>query len=83
MALTGFFSASRRLLQQQREIDRLRKEVSTLRTQNDSMREGMRRCVSCEYRIDFKARQDQGRAAGQSPVPSDPDGEYAQDPHPN
>jgi hypothetical protein len=26
--------------------------------QNDSMREGMRRCVTCEYRIDYKQRQD-------------------------
>ena len=25
--------------------------------QNESMRAGMRRCVTCEYRLDFKDRQ--------------------------
>ncbi len=76
MALTGIFSASKRLLQQQREIENLRKEVSKLRIQNDSMRDGMRRCVTCEYRIDFKARQDSDTDVEQSPAsqsPADPE----------
>ncbi len=34
-----------------------------LQAQNDSMRDGMRRCVTCEYRIDYKQRQEQ-RLAG-------------------
>lgn len=42
---------------QRREIKRLREENQTLRAQNDSMREGMRRCVTCDYRIDYKQRQ--------------------------
>ncbi|MCB1844668.1 MAG: hypothetical protein KDI09_17025 [Halioglobus sp.] len=46
-----------RLLQQQREIQRLRAENAALKAQNASMRDGMRRCVTCEYRLDFKARQ--------------------------
>jgi cell division protein FtsB len=58
----GFFGAQKRLLQQEREIAALKKEVDTLRAQNESMRQGMRRCVTCEYRIDFKNRQ------GQAPV---------------
>ena len=52
------FAAQKRLWQQQQEIDQLRNELAKLRAQNDSMREGMRRCVTCDYRIDFKARQD-------------------------
>ena len=46
---------ARRLREQQRELKRLRSEVATLRAQNDSMRQGMRRCITCEYRLDAKA----------------------------
>ena len=56
--LLEILTAQRRLWQQQREIEELRKELAKLRAQNDSMREGMRRCVTCDYRIDFKRRQD-------------------------
>jgi len=49
------------LWQQHREIKRLRKEVALLRKQNISMRDGMRRCVSCDYRIDFVERRDADR----------------------
>ncbi len=55
--LADLIAPRRRLLQQAREIRRLRREVAELEARNDSMREGMRRCVSCEYRIDFKRRQ--------------------------
>jgi prefoldin subunit 5 len=55
--LFDFLAPQKRLLQQQRQIRRLAREVSELRAQNDSMRQGMRRCVTCEYRIDFKQRQ--------------------------
>ena len=67
--LLAIFSAQKRLWQQQRELDQLREELTKLRAQNDSMREGMRRCVTCDYRIDFKQRQDAGSEAGQAPVP--------------
>tara|TARA_R110002072_G_scaffold2353_4_gene19592 strand:- start:7177 stop:7374 length:198 start_codon:yes stop_codon:yes gene_type:complete len=56
--LLEILTARKRLWQQEREVDQLREELNTLRAQNDSMREGMRRCVTCEYRIDFKQRQD-------------------------
>ena len=61
-ALRELFRPQRRLLQQEREISQLKRELAELRARNDSMREGMRRCVSCEYRLDFKQRQ------GQAPV---------------
>jgi len=60
--LSEFFAAQKRLLRQDREISRLRAEVAQLQSLNSSMREGMRRCVSCEYRIDFKNRQGQPSA---------------------
>ena len=56
--LRDFFSPRSRLLQQARQINKLEQEVNKLKAQNDSMREGMRRCVTCEYRIDYKQRQD-------------------------
>ena len=55
--LRDFFSPRRRLLLQQREISALRLELAALKTQNNSMRDGMRRCVTCEYRIDARNRQ--------------------------
>lgn len=58
--LSDIFSTQKRLWQQAQEIAQLRDEVNTLRAQNDSMRQGMRRCVTCEYRIDFKQRHDNG-----------------------
>lgn len=55
--LIDFFSRQQQFQQQQKEIQQLKTEVEKLRAQNDSMREGMRRCTTCDYRIDFKKRQ--------------------------
>ncbi|MEP1469472.1 MAG: hypothetical protein ABJK20_12705 [Halieaceae bacterium] len=57
--LRELFASQQRLLQQAREIEELKQQLTVLQMQNDSMREGMRRCVSCDYRIDYKSRQDQ------------------------
>lgn len=54
------------LRQQQQRIATLEEENAALRAHNQSMREGMRRCVTCDYRIDFKNRQ------GQAPVETTP-----------
>ncbi len=62
MKFLDLLKAQKRLLQQQQEIAKLRDELAVLKNQNASMREGMRRCVTCEYRIDFKQRQDDGIA---------------------
>ena len=55
--LIDFFSVQKRLIEQQQTIKELRTEADKLRAQNDSMRAGMRRCTTCDYRIDFKKRQ--------------------------
>ena len=55
--LSDFLSPRLELLSQQRRIRELEAEVAELQAQNNRMREGMRRCVTCEYRIDFKQRQ--------------------------
>ena len=67
--LLEIFSTQKQLWQQQREIDQLREELSNLRTQNESMREGMRRCVTCDYRIAFRERQEGALEAEQPPAP--------------
>ncbi len=55
--LRDIFAPRAQLLVQQRRIRELEMQVASLQAENDSMREGMRRCVTCDYRIDFKQRQ--------------------------
>jgi hypothetical protein len=59
LKLSEVLAPHRRLLQQEQEIRRLKQEVLALQNQNASMRSGMRRCVTCDYRIAYKNRQDQ------------------------
>ena len=56
LKLSELFAPQKRLLQQDREIKLLRKELQSLQSQNASMRDGMRRCVTCEYRLEAKQR---------------------------
>jgi len=60
-------AAQKNLWQLQNEVEELRQENTALRAQNDSMRAGMRRCVTCEYRIDYKQRQGPGAPVTQHP----------------
>jgi hypothetical protein len=57
--LFAIFAWERRIQQQKREIRDLREEVETLRAKNQNMREAMRRCLACEYRLEGGGR---GRA---------------------
>ena len=52
MGIKDFFAPRTQLLKQQQRIRELEQELTELRTQNDSMREGMRRCMTCDYRIE-------------------------------
>lgn len=61
MKLRQLFNAHKRLWRLQAEVQHLRREIAVLQARNDSMRAGMRRCVNCEYRLDFKQRH--GREA--------------------
>jgi uncharacterized membrane protein len=40
----------------ERELEALRDEVDKLRVQNERMRAGMRRCTTCEYRLEVVGR---------------------------
>ena len=55
--LREFFSTQWNVVQLRQEVATLRKRNARLELQNDSMRQGMRRCVTCEYRLDVKSRQ--------------------------
>jgi hypothetical protein len=46
-----------RVRKQKREIRDLRGELDKLRTQNERMRKAMRRCVTCEFRIEVEGRR--------------------------
>ncbi len=52
--LFSILSQQQKLMAQDKEIQQLQRDVEKLKKQNESMRLGMRRCVSCNYRIDFK-----------------------------
>jgi hypothetical protein len=52
-----WFDLPRQLLKQKQELHQLRGQIEKLQAPNDSMRQGMRRCVTCDYRIDYKQRQ--------------------------
>ena len=56
--LKDLFKPQQKLVQQAAEIRRLRDEIETLKQQNSSMREGMRRCVTCEYRLAVRKEEE-------------------------
>jgi hypothetical protein len=50
-------SLTRRVISQERELRTLREEAAKLREQNERMRQGMRRCTTCEYRLQVVGRR--------------------------
>ncbi len=62
--LRDFFRRELLLVEQRRELAATREELAKQRDQNERMRAGMRRCLSCDYRRE---------AIGQD-VPAEPAG---------
>jgi len=54
--LMEIFARERKLREHKRELDELRGEVEKLRIQNERMRAAMRRCLTCEYRLEVVGR---------------------------
>jgi len=54
--LLELLAREQRMWQQKREIQALQAELEKLRAHNERMRAGMRRCLSCEYRIEVEGR---------------------------
>ncbi len=50
--LFEFFAREKVFYSQKREIENLRTEVEQLREQNEKINRAMRRCLTCEYRLD-------------------------------
>jgi len=55
--LLEVLAQERRMREQKREIRELREEIETLRTKNERMREAMRRCLTCDYRLEVDGRR--------------------------
>jgi uncharacterized protein with PIN domain len=56
VAKVGQLAAREKLLRRQRrELAQLRAEVTRLRLQNDKINRAMRRCLTCEYRLEAAA----------------------------
>jgi septal ring factor EnvC (AmiA/AmiB activator) len=55
--LLEILAQERRLREQKREIRELREEIDKLRTRNERMREAMRRCLTCDYRLEVDGRR--------------------------
>ena len=54
----NFFQRETKIVEQARELKQMRKKLAVLRAQNESMRVGMRRCITCDYRIEAKEKDD-------------------------
>lgn len=61
--LRDILSPRLQLLAQQRRIEALEAEIAALRAKNAHMRAGMRRCISCTYRVDARRQGDGASAA--------------------
>ena len=55
--LLEILAQERRMREQKREIQELREEIEKLRTKNERMREAMRRCLTCDYRLEVDGRR--------------------------
>ncbi|MDJ0847803.1 MAG: hypothetical protein QNK04_05380 [Myxococcota bacterium] len=56
-ALRDWLRGERKRREQALELRMLRAEVLALRTQNEKMRAAMRRCLTCEYRLEVLGRR--------------------------
>ena len=54
--LRNFLRRESLLAARRRELSAARAELAKLRTQNERMRAAMRRCLSCEYRLEVIGR---------------------------
>ena len=60
--LRDSFRRERLLAAQRRELAEMREELAKQRDQNERMRAGMRRCLTCDYR-----REATGQSADEEP----------------
>lgn len=55
--LREFLAREGRIRAQSRELAGLRSEVEALRAQNERMKTAMRRCITCEFRLEVVGRR--------------------------
>lgn len=66
-------SQARLLAQKDEQLAALREELEAARAENARMREGMRRCVTCEYRIEVRSKRTEHKLLGRSTAPIEDD----------
>jgi len=54
--LRELLAREKTILAQSRELAALRSEVETLRAQNERMKTAMRRCITCDFRLEVVGR---------------------------
>jgi cell division protein FtsB len=64
--LRDFFRREQQLAALRSELAETRAELAKQRIQNERMREGMRRCLSCEYRREAIGERAQGKPGSES-----------------
>lgn len=72
-SLFDTISQARLLAQKDEQLAALRAELEAARAENARMREGMRRCVTCEYRIEVRSKRTEHKLLGRSAAPNQDD----------
>ena len=57
-------SQARLLAQKDEELEKLRGELKAAREENERMRTGMRHCITCEYRLEVRAKRTEHKLLG-------------------
>ena len=78
-SLFDVVSQARLLAQKDEELSALRAELQAARAENERMRVSMRRCVTCEYRIEVRANRTEHKLLGRQRA----DGTQADDDEPS
>jgi len=63
-------SRARLLAQKDEQLSALRAELAAARAENERLRAGMRRCVTCEYRIEVRAKRTEHKLIGRGDPPA-------------
>lgn len=59
-------SQARLIAAKDAELSSLREELKQARAENERMRAGMRRCVTCEYRIEVRSKRSEHKLLGRA-----------------
>ncbi len=64
---------ARRIAQQEEELAALRAELERTRADNARLKAAMRRCVTCDYRLEVRAQRSEHKLLGRAEVHDEQD----------